>query len=50
MPFKFALVPHEQHTEEEKEIGGVSGLEVKVEGRIDKLDEVVEGEQLSSHA
>lgn len=47
---KFALVPDEQHAEEEEEVGGVCGLEVEVEGGVHELDEVVEGEELGAHA
>ena len=37
-PFKFALVPYEEHTEKEEEVGRVSGLEMKIEGWVHKLD------------
>lgn len=47
---EFALVPDEQHAEEEEEVGGVCFLEVEVEGWVHELDEVVEGEELSTHA
>jgi len=47
---KFALVPDEQHAEEEKKVGGVGGLEVEVEGGVHELDEVVEREKLGAHA
>ena len=37
-PGELALVPDEQHAEEEEEIGGVSRLEVEVENGIQELD------------
>lgn len=49
-PLELALVPDEEHAEEEEEVGGVCFLEVEVEGGVHELDEVVEGEELSAHA
>lgn len=49
-PFKFALVPNDQHTEEEEKVGAVGGLEVQVELRIHELDKMVDGEELGAHA
>lgn len=49
-PFEFALVPDEQHTEEEEKVGRVGTLEVEVEVRIHELDEVIECEELGTHA
>jgi len=42
-PGKFALVPDEQHAEEEEEVCRVDALKVQVEFRVEELDEVVEG-------
>lgn len=30
-PFKLALVPDQQHAEEEKEVGAISGLQMQIE-------------------
>ena len=49
-PWEFALVPDEQHAEEEEEICGVDALEVEVEFWVEELDEVVEGGELEAHA
>ena len=49
-PFKFTLVPDEQHAEEEEEVGRVCGLEVKIKGWIHELNEVVKSQKLGSHA
>ena len=49
-PLKFALVPNEQHAEEEEKVSRVSRLKVKVEGRVHQLDEMVESEELCTHA
>ncbi|KAI7091849.1 RabGAP/TBC [Hortaea werneckii] len=43
-------VGRKQHAEEEEEVGGVQSLEVLVELRVEKLAEMVESEQLESHA
>lgn len=48
-PFELALVPDEQHAEEEEEIGRVGRLEVEVEGRVEELDELVQRGQLGAH-
>lgn len=49
-PFEFPLVPDEQHTEEEEEVGGVGGLKVQVELWVHELDEMIEGQELGAHA
>lgn len=49
-PFEFALVPYDQHAEEEEKVGAVGGLKMKVELWIHELDEVVDGEELGAHA
>ena len=48
-PLELALVPDEQHAEEEEEVGRVGGLEVHVELRVHELHQVVQGEQLRAH-
>lgn len=42
-PGEFALVPDEQHAEEEEEVCRVDALKVEVEFWVEELDEVVEG-------
>jgi len=49
-PLELALVPYQQHAKEEEEVSRVSGLEVEVERGIHQLDEMIKGEELSSHA
>ena len=49
-PGEFALVPDEQHAEEEEKVCGVDALEVQVEFWVEELDEVVEGSELEAHA
>lgn len=49
-PFEFALVPYDQHAEEEEKVCAVGRLEVQVELGVHELDEVVNGEELSAHA
>lgn len=49
-PRELALVPDEQHAEEEEEVGGISALEVQVKFWVHELDEVVEREKLFTHA
>lgn len=49
-PFKFPLVPDKEHSEEEEKVGAVRGLQMEVELRVHKLDEVVNGEELGAHA
>lgn len=48
-PVELALVPDEQHAEEEEEVGAVGGLEVGVQPGVHELDEVVERAQLVPH-
>ena len=49
-PGELALVPDEQHAEEEEEVGRVGGLQVQVELRVEELHELVEGGELGAHA
>ena len=49
-PFELALVPDQQHAEEEEEIGRVGRLQVQIEFGVHKLYEVVESEKLGAHA
>jgi hypothetical protein len=49
-PLELALVPDEEHAEEEEEVCGVDGLEVEVKFWVEELDEVVEGGELEAHA
>ena len=49
-PVELALVPDEQHAEEEEEVGRVGGLEVQVELWVEELDELVERGELGAHA
>ena len=48
-PFKFALVPNKKHAEKEEEVCGVSRLQMQIQGRIHKLYQVIEREELSAH-
>jgi hypothetical protein len=50
IPLKLPFVPNQQHAEEEKEIGRIGILEMKIELRIHELHQLIEGEELFSHA
>lgn len=49
-PGELALVPDEQHAEEEEKVCRVDGLEVEVKFWVEQLDEVVQGGELEAHA
>ena len=49
-PFEFTFEPDQEHSEEEKEIGGICRLKMKIKSRIHELNKVIKREQLVAHA
>src|SRR5690349_14556447 len=49
-PLKLALVPDEEHAEEEEKVGTLGLLEMKVELRVEQLHQLIQRQQLLPHA